>query len=142
MAQAKLGDTVKTHYRGTLEDGTLFDTSEGRELLQFTLGRGQVIYGFEQAVIGMEPGETKTVTIPADEAYGPKDEDMIFAVDRKELPSDMNPQPGDQLQMTEPNGQSSVVTVAAVSESEVTMDANHPLAGRELNFHIELVDFA
>jgi peptidylprolyl isomerase len=140
MAQAKEGDTVKVHYTGKLEDGTVFDTSEERAPLEFTIGNGQIIRGFEQAVVGMEPGEAKTATIPPEEAYGPHREDMTLTVDRGQFPEEINPEPGQQLQVQQPDGRAAVVTVSDVSESTVTLDANHPLAGQPLTFEIRLVD--
>lgn len=140
MVQAKDGDTVKVHYTGKLEDGTVFDSSEERAPLEFTIGSGQIIPGFEQAVIGMEPGEAKTATIPPEEAYGPHREDMTLTVDRGQFPEDINPEPGQQLQIQQPDGRAAVVTVSDVSASTVTLDANHPLAGQPLTFDIRLVD--
>ena len=140
MAQAKIGDTVKTHYTGRLEDGTVFDTSADREPLQFTVGESQVIPGFEQAVVGMEPGESKTTEIPVDEAYGPHREEMILQVDRNHLPADLKPELDQQLHVSQPDGQKFIVRVTDVSESNVTLDANHPLAGKNLTFDIQLVE--
>ena len=139
-ATAKEGDTVKVHYTGTLEDGSVFDTSVEREPLQFTIGEGTVIPGFEQGVIGMKLGESKTITIPADQAYGPYYEDRVWVVDRDQLPPGMEPEVGQRLQTTQANGQIVVVTVINVSESTVTVDANHPLAGKDLTFEIQLVE--
>ncbi len=138
-AQAKDGDTVKVHYTGKLEDGTVFDSSIEREPLQFTIGEGQLIPGFEQAVVGMSPGESKTVEIPADEAY-PYREEMVLVVDRDQLPEDLQPEVGQQLQMRQPDGQTILVKVIDVSELSVTLDANHPLAGKDLTFDIQLVE--
>jgi FKBP-type peptidyl-prolyl cis-trans isomerase 2 len=121
------------------EDGTVFDTSADRDPLEFTIGRGQLIPGFEQAVIGMSPGESKTVNIPAGEAYGQHNAEMLTEVDRSQFPDDLNPEVGQQLQLNRPDGQTVVVTVASVSESTVTLDANHPLAGKDLIFDIQLV---
>jgi len=140
MVQAKEGDTVKVHYTGKLEDGTVFDTSEERTPLEFTIGSGQIIRGFEQAVVGMEPGEAKTATIPPEEAYGPHREDMTLTVDRGQFPEEIKPEPGQQLQVQQPDGRAAIVTVSDVSESTVTLDANHPLAGQPLTFEIRLVD--
>ncbi|WP_054848271.1 FKBP-type peptidyl-prolyl cis-trans isomerase [Methanoculleus chikugoensis] len=144
MAQAKEGDTVQVHYTGKLEDGTVFDTSEERTPLEFTIGSGQIIPpGFERAVVGMEPGETKTATIPPEEAYGLHREEMTITVDRGgQFPEDINPEPGQQLQVQQPDGRAAIVVVSDVSESTVTLDANHPpLAGQPpLTFDIELVD--
>ncbi|WP_292410200.1 MULTISPECIES: FKBP-type peptidyl-prolyl cis-trans isomerase [unclassified Methanoculleus] len=140
MAQVKEGDTVKVHYTGKLEDGTVFDSSNEREPLEFTIGNGQIISGFEQAVIGMTPGETKTATIPPEEAYGPHREDMTLTVDREQFPEDINPEPGQQLQIQQPDGKAAIVVVSDVSTSTVTLDANHPLAGKPLTFDIRLMD--
>ena len=140
MAQAKPGDTVKVHYTGKLEDGTVFDTSTDRDPLQFTIGERKIIPGFEQAVVGMNPGESKTIKVPMDEAYGPHREEMVMVVDRNQLPVDLIPEVGQQLQSRQPDGQTMVVTVIGVSESSVTVDANHPLAGKDLTFDIQLVE--
>ncbi len=139
-ATAKEGDTVKVHYTGTLEDGSVFDTSVEREPLQFTIGEGQLIPGFEQGVIGMKLGESKTITIPADQAYGPYNVGLVGVVERDHLPAGMEPEVGQQLQTTQANGQIAVVTVINVSESTVTVDANHRLAGKDLTFEIQLVE--
>jgi len=134
------GDTVRVHYTGTLDDGTPFDSSEGREPLEFTLGGGQVIPGFDAGVTGMEPGETKTVRIPADEAYGPRRDEMMLQVSPDQFPEGMDPQVGQQLQLRQPDGQAVVVRVAEVSSEGVTLDANHPLAGEDLTFELTLAE--
>lgn len=139
MAEAKPGDSVKLHYTGTLQDGTVFDSSQGREPLEFTLGSNQVIPGFERAVEGMSPGEAKTVNIPASEAYGPRRDDMILQVSPEEFPEHINPQVGDRLQIRQPDGSTFNVTVSDIGENAVTLDGNHPLAGQDLTFEIELV---
>lgn len=139
MAQAKQGDTVKIHYTGKLGDGTVFDTSLNRHPLQFTIGKGQVIAGFEQAVVGMNTGESKTTTIPVDQAYGPRREDMIVTVERSQLPADLNPTVGQRLEMTQMDDQTLLVTVTAVTDTTMTLDANHPLAGKDLTFDLQLV---
>src|SRR5690554_4008368 len=128
MAQAKEGDTVQVHYTGKLEDGTVFDSSEERTPLEFTIGSGQIIPGFERAVVGMEPGETKTTTIQPEEAYGPHREEMTITVDRGQFPEEIKPEPGQQLQIQQPDGRAAFVVISDVSESTVTLDANHPLA--------------
>jgi len=138
--QAKTGDTVKVHYTGTLKEGSVFDTSLDREPLEFTLGRGQLIPGFEQAVIGMTVGESKTVNIPVDQAYGPYNNELISVIDRDKLPEGMNPEVGQQLQAQQPDGQTRIVTVIDISETSITVDANHPLAGKDLTFEIELIE--
>ena len=138
MAQAKQGDTVTVHYTGKLDDGTVFDSSVEREPLEFTLGEGLVIPGFENAVIGMNAGEKKTVDIASEEAYGPYSDELILSVNREQFPEDIQPEVGQSLQVQQPNGQPVVVTVAAVADEEVKLDANHPLAGKDLTFEIEL----
>jgi peptidylprolyl isomerase len=138
MAQAQNGDTVRVHYTGKLEDGTVFDSSQGRDPLEFTLGSGQVIAGFDDAVSGMEPGSAKTVTIPAERAYGARRDELLLQVDRSQFPDNADPAPGQQFQMSQ-GGQNFVVSVAAVEGSQVTLDANHPLAGQDLTFELELV---
>ena len=138
-AQAKNGDIVQVDYTGTLENGTVFDTSVGREPLNFTLGEGQVIPGFEKAVLGMKVGESKTVTIPADEAYGPYRDDLVLVVNREELTNIPNPEVGQQLQMTRPDGGTSIGTVTNTTDTAITVDFNPPLAGKDLTFEIELV---
>lgn len=140
MAQAKEGDTVRVQYTGKLKDGTIFDTSDEREPLEFTIGKGEIIPGFERAVVGMKPGETKTATIPPEEAYGPHRDDMLFTIDRDQFPEDIQPRPGQQLQIQQPGGQAAIVTVSDVSELTVTLDVNHPLAGQPLTFAIKLLD--
>jgi FKBP-type peptidyl-prolyl cis-trans isomerase 2 len=138
-AVAKNGDTVQVNYTGKLTDGTMFDSSIGREPLEFTLGAGQVIPGFDKAVFGMKVGEKKTVTIPVDEAYGPVRDDLVVEVPREKLPSDLTPEVGQQLVSTQPDGRQVVVTITSVSDNTVIINANHPLAGKDLTFEIELV---
>ena len=140
MSQAKSGDTVKIHYTGTLDDGTQFDTSSGRDPLEFQLGGGQVIPGFDTAVTGMAVGESKSVRIEPDEAYGPRHEQLVQQVPRSALPDDLEPQVGMGLQSQSPDGQVMMLTVTAVEDENITVDANHPLAGQALNFDIELVE--
>ena len=139
MAQAKQGDTVKIHYTGRLQDGSVFDSSSGREPLQFTIGNGQVIPGFEEAVAGMQAGESKTVEIPCDKAYGEKNPSMVMEVDRKHVPPDIDPEVGLRLQMGSPSGELVNVEIIAVNDENITLDANPPLAGEDLTFDIELV---
>ena len=138
MAQAKAGDTVKVHYTGKLDDGTIFDTSADRDPMQFTIGEGQLISDFEQAVVGMSPGESKTVQIPSENAYGPHHEEMIMVVDRSEFPKDLEPKVDQMLQVRRQDGHTFAVKVTDVSENKVTLDANHPLAGQDLTFDIQL----
>ena len=139
MSQAKTGDAVKIHYTGTLDDGTQFDSSAGREPLAFELGSGQVIPGFDKAVDGMAVGESKTVNIDADDAYGPHHAQMVQEVPRSALPEDMEPAEGMGLQAQGPDGQVVNLVVTSVQEDSITVDGNHPLAGKALNFAIELV---
>jgi len=140
MTQAHVGDMVKVHYTGKLTDGTTFDTSLEREPLEFTLGEGELIPGFEHAVLGMAAGESKTTTIPADQAYGPHHAERVIDVERHHLPSDLQPELGQQLQMTRPDGTTLSVIITTVTETQVTLDANHPLAGQDLIFDITLVE--
>jgi peptidylprolyl isomerase len=139
MATAKKGDTVKIHYTGKLEDGTIFDTSAEREPLEFTIGKNRIIAGFEQAVIGMNPGDSKTVSITAEHAYGAHRPDMVVTVDRKELPPDLKPVLGQQLQVSQDEKNTVVVCVTAITDTHVTLDANHPLSGKNLVFDIKLM---
>jgi len=139
MAQAKQGDTVRVHYTGTLDDGQEFDSSRGLDPLTFTLGTGSVIQGFDDAVTGMTVGDEKRVTIPADEAYGPRRDELTLQLPRSELPPDLELEEGTQLQM-EQGDQSVVVTVRQLDDSTVTLDANHPLAGEALTFSLRLVE--
>lgn len=136
--QAKSGDTVRVHYKGTLGDGQVFDSSEGREPLEFTLGTGQVIAGFDEAVTGMRPGEEKEVTIPSAEAYGDPREELILRVGRDNFPEGVEPEVGQQFQVSQ-GGQPFVVTVIDVADDGITLDANHPLAGEDLTFALQLV---
>lgn len=137
---AKDGDTVKVHYTGTLDDGTVFDTSVEREPLEFTLGEGKVIPGFEKAVKGMKVGQSKTATIPVEKAYGPYRDDLVIAIEHTQLPENLNPEVGQRLQMQQANGRLSVVIVTDVSEKTITVDANHPMAGKDLTFELKLVE--
>ncbi len=141
MSQAKTGDTVKIHYTGTLDDGTEFDSSANRDPLQFELGSGQVIPGFDKAVEGMAVGEQKTVNIPPEDAYGPRQDQMVQKVPKSALPDDLEPTEGMTLQARQ-NEQTVNLTVVAVDDDSIVVDGNHPLAGRVLNFDIELVAIA
>ncbi|MFC2033020.1 peptidylprolyl isomerase [Chloroflexota bacterium] len=136
---ARDGSVVKVHYTGTLEDGTVFDTSVGREPLEFTMGTGAMIPGFENAVRGMKLGQKKTVTIPSDEAYGPHLDDRVLVIERDEMPEGLDPEVGQQLQMMNSGGGIVQVIVTEVSETTIKIDANHTLAGKDLTFEIELV---
>ncbi len=140
MSKAKDGDTVKVHYTGTLKNGEVFDTSEEREPLEFTLGQGQLIPGFEKAVIGMGEGDSTKVEIPSDEAYGEAREDLIINVPKDQLPEGVTPEIGMQLQVNQPNGQPVPVRITKIGDNDLTLDANHPLAGEDLTFDIELVE--
>ncbi|MDP1809239.1 MAG: peptidylprolyl isomerase [Actinomycetota bacterium] len=139
MTPAKQGDTVQTHYIGKLDDGTVFHSSEGNEPLEFIIGTGQVIPGYEQGVVGMDLGESKTITIPVNEAYGPRRDDMILVLGREEFPPEMDPKVGEKLEMHQPDGAVALVTVLKTSPESVTIDANHPLAGHALVFDVKLV---
>lgn len=139
MTQAKQGDTVTVHYTGKLDDGTVFDSSEGRDPLEFSIGAGNVIPGFEQAVIGMSPGDAKTTTIVSEEAYGPYYDDRVVVVDRQQIPAELPVDIGAQLQIQQQGGMVIPVIVTDVTDGEVTLDANHPLAGENLTFEIRLV---
>ena len=140
MQQVKSGDTVKVHYSGRLTDGTTFDSSAGREPLEFTVGSGMVIAGFDNGVMGMTVGDKKTIQIPVEEAYGPKNEDMIVEFPTSEFPEDLELQVGQRLNMTNSEGHVIPVVITEISEQTVLLDANHPLAGEDLEFDIELVE--
>lgn len=140
MTQAKNGDTVKVNYTGRLSDGTVFDSTDNREPLQFKLGEDRLITGFEEAVMGMTPGESKTVELPPEEAYGPRRDEMVVEIDRGNIPAEMDPKVGQRLQLQRRDGQPVEATVTQVTTSNVTVDANHPLAGCRLTFEIELVE--
>jgi len=140
MAQAKAGDKVKVHYTGKLSDGSVFDTSADREPLEFTVGGGQVIKGFDTAMIDMKPGDVKVQVIPVDEAYGAHSAELVTDVPRERFPVDMELEIGQQLQVGLADGQQAIVMVVDLKEDAVTLDANHPLAGQELTFEIELVE--
>ncbi|MBV7378539.1 FKBP-type peptidyl-prolyl cis-trans isomerase [Maritimibacter dapengensis] len=142
MTEAKSGDTVRIHYTGTLNDGTVFDSSQGRDPLEFTVGSGQIIPGLDKAIPGMSPGEKKSVPVPADEAYGPHHPEGVTQVPRADIPDNIPLEEGTMLQMSTPDGRQVPVTVTELSASEVTIDANHQLAGKDLNFDIELVEIA
>lgn len=142
MSEAAKGNTVKVHYTGKLEDDTVFDSSRDREPLEFEVGAGQMIPGFDKAVLGMKPGEKKSIHIPSDEAYGPKRDDMMVTIKKEEFPENVNPKVGQQLQVKRENGHVFNVVVADVEGSNVTLDANHPLAGKDLYFDIELIEIA
>lgn len=138
--QANDGDKVKVHYHGRLRSGETFDSSEGREPLEFTVGAGQMIKGFDDGVKGMAVGEKKTVEISADDAYGQKDDANVFEFPKTQFPADMEPKLGDQLVLSNDQGQRFPVTIAEIKEDSVVLDANHQLAGQDLIFDIEMMD--
>ncbi|MDO6726583.1 peptidylprolyl isomerase [Cognatishimia sp. 1_MG-2023] len=142
MTAAKSGDTVRIHYTGTLSDGTQFDSSEGRDPLEFQLGSGQVIKGFDDGVTGMTVGEKKTVNIPCEDAYGPANDAMKQDVPREQIPAEIPLEVGLMLQMQGPDGQVLPVKVVNITDEAVTLDANHELAGKDLTFALELVSIA
>ena len=140
MRQARHGDTVRVHYRGQLCDGSVFDASLDREPLQFTIGRGEIMPGFEEAVVGMNPGDVKTAEIPAENAFGPYHEDLLVVLDKSDFQENVEPKVGQTLPISRQGGPAIDLMVTRVTESEVTLDANHPLAGEDLRFEIELID--
>ncbi|WP_404406346.1 peptidylprolyl isomerase [Pelagibacterium halotolerans] len=140
MTQAKHGDTVRIHYTGRLTDGTEFDSSKDREPLEFQLGSGQIISGLDNQVQGMNEGESATVTIPADEAYGQHRPEGVQTVPRERIPEGVDVSPGARLQATGADGRAMTLTVVNSTEEEVTVDANHPLAGKDLVFDVELIE--
>jgi len=140
MAQVKSGDKIKVHYHGKLNTGETFDSSAGREPLEFEVGSGQVIKGFDDGVTGMAVGEKKTINIPFDEAYGPKNPEMIIEMPKDRFPADMEIEVGIPLGMSDQEGHQFQVTVVEIKDAVVILDANHPLAGQDLTFDLELVD--
>lgn len=141
MSTVKDGDTVKVHYTGTLKDGSVFDSSKDREPLEFTLGEGQLIPGFEEAVTGMNEGDSTTINIPTDEAYGERRDDLELEVAKDELPDNVDPEEGMQLQMQQQESDEAIpVQITDVEDEKVKLDANHPLAGKDLTFDIELLE--
>jgi FKBP-type peptidyl-prolyl cis-trans isomerase 2 len=142
MSEAASGNTLKVHYTGTLTDGTTFDSSAGGDPLEVVLGDGGVIPGFEQALVGMAVGETKTVTIPAAEAYGEHHADRVHEVGREKIPADIDLEVGRVLEAVGAEGATLMVIVAGLTDSTVTLDFNHPLAGKDLTFDLELVEIA
>jgi peptidylprolyl isomerase len=140
MAQAQSGDLVKVHYTGRLADGTIFDTSRQRDPLEFTLGGGEILPGVEQAVLGMTAGEAKSITIPAAQAYGPHQPERVIEIKRHQLPPDIQPELGQHLHMQRQDGETLEVVVTALTEGHITLDANHPLAGHDLRFDLQLVE--
>jgi peptidylprolyl isomerase len=142
MQTVKSGDTVHVHYEGKLKNGELFDSSTGRDPLEFTVGSGQVINGFDKAVMDMEPGQKKTVNIPVADAYGERTNEALISIPRTEFPDDLNPEIGQELQMSDDQGHVFPVIVAEVADDHIVLDANHPLAGEDLTFDITLVKIA
>ena len=138
----KTGDTVRLHFTGKRENGEVFGTSREGQAFQITLGKGEIISGFEKGVLGMQPGDTKTFKVPPEEAYGPRREELIINVKKDNLPENLEPSVGERLQLKQPDGNVRSVTVAEIGENEVTLDANHPLAGETLEFDVELVKIA
>jgi peptidylprolyl isomerase len=142
MAQVKKNDKVTVHYTGTLADGSVFDSSREAEPLEFTVGDGQLIKGFDEAISGMTVGEVKTVTIPAEEAYGAPNEEMVFDIERSQFDESVTPELGQRFQFEAPDGQQIVVTITEIDGDQITLDANHPLAGQDLTFELELMTIA
>ena len=142
MAATKKGDNVKVHYTGKLDDGTVFDSSKGGEPLAFAIGTGQVIPGFDEGVVGMKVGESKTLHIPVEKAYGERKDELIIQAPIEQVPPDLNPELGMRLEMGGVNGEILRVVVAEITETHITLDANPPLAGKDLTFEIELVECA
>lgn len=142
MVRSKNGDRVKVHYTGKLQDGQVFDSSEGSDPLEFTIGEGGIIPGFEQGVLDMEIGESKKITIPPEAAYGQKRDELVVVMKKDEFPTDIKPELGQQLQLKQPDGNPINVVVSSMEEDEVTLDANHPLAGETLVFKVEMVEIA
>ncbi len=138
--QAKKGDKVKVHYNGRLNDGTTFDSSKDRQPLEFEVGSGMVIKGFDEGVTGMSVGDKKTISIPAEDAYGERQEEMVIEFPRSNFPPDIEPELGMTLNMHSENGQELPVVITDVNDDTIILDANHPLAGKDLIFDIELVD--
>jgi peptidylprolyl isomerase len=140
MQQVKKGDKIKVHYHGRLNDGQTFDTSAGREPLEFEVGSGMVIKGFDEGVTGMSVGDKKTITIPSDQAYGPRNPDMVIEMPKNRFPKDMELEVGMPLGMSDGQGQQFEVVVTEIKDDSVILDANHPLAGQDLIFDLELVE--
>lgn len=140
MAEAKSGDTVRVSYTGKLDDGTVFDSSQDKELLEFTIGNNRLIQDFETSVIGMTPGQSKTIQIQPDKAYGPYRTEALIKLHRSRYPDDIEPKIGQRLNATCADGHTMPVTVVEVTDSTVMLDSNHPLAGKNLTFEIELVE--
>jgi peptidylprolyl isomerase len=140
MAQAHQGNTVKVHYTGRLKSGEVFDSSADREPLEFTLGEQGIIPGFQEAIDGMNTGEKKTVSIASEQAYGDRHDELVIKIERERLPEDLKPEKGQQLAMKTEDDRTALVTVVDLSDTDITVDANHPLAGKDLEFDLELVE--
>lgn len=140
MATVKEGDTIRINYVGKLEDGAVFDSTADKHPLEFTVGEGELIAGLEQGVIGMSAGEFRSITVPMEQGYGPRVEERVFEFDRKRIPDTITPEIGRQMQMYRADGMPLMVTVVAVSDSSLTMDCNHPLAGKTLVFDTTIVE--
>lgn len=138
--EAQSGDRVTVHYTGTLDDGTVFDSSREGEPIEFELGTGEVIDGFDQAVAGLEVGESREIRLEPDEAYGQRSDDLVIDVDRDDLPEDLDPEVGQTLAVEGADGEEMAAWVAEVGEDAITVDLNHPLAGRSLTFEVELLE--
>ena len=139
MTQAKNGDTVRVHYTGKLADGRVFDSSEKKDPIEVEIGKGKVIPGFENAIVGMEEGETKSVSVPKEEAYGSRRDELVIKVQKNALPENVTPTVGQRLNVQQPNGRVVPVVVTETDEGSITIDANHPLADETLHFDIRLV---
>ena len=142
MPQAKIGDTVKVNYTGRLDNGSVFDTTENRKPLQFVLGKSRFLPGFQNAVLGMSPGESKCITVPVEEAFGARRQELVVNIDRSSFASDVEPRVGQHLQLTQQDDSHIDAVVAQVTDTVVTVDANHPLAGHPLSFEISLLEVA
>jgi peptidylprolyl isomerase len=142
MSRVKDGDTVRVHYTGKLEDGQIFDSSRERQPIEFMVGSGNIIPGIEEAVISMESGDTKTIEIPSEEAFGPRQEELVVEIEKSKLPDHITPAMGQTLRMQHGNGTHTDLMIVDVSEERITLDGNHPLAGHKLIFDLELVDIA
>ena len=140
MAQAENGDTVKVHYKGKFDDGTIFESTFNDDPVQFVIGQDERIAGFEKALVGMSPGDRKTTRVPADKAHGPHNKELLVVVNRNEFPTDLKLEAGQWIEVSQPDGANLICTVTDVCESSVTLDANHPLAGKDLTFDIQLIE--
>jgi peptidylprolyl isomerase len=139
MAQAKMNDTVTVHYTGSFTDGVVFDSSADREPFEFTIGQGMVIPGFENGIIGMQEGDSKKINIPAEDAYGPHREDLLTTIERSHIPASIDLQIGMVLQMRSPDGGTANVSIREINQEDVVLDLNHPMAGKELIFEVNLI---